>query len=172
MFDEIFSILNSVHLSLNLCYGFMSSRNHFDLFWFNDKRWRENKSMTLWDEGESRDIFDDQIWDEFLTVSLDNDHSDLYRESFCILWQQTAHLGRSCDQWRKIVLAALRKHRWNRCLKGSMLSQGRAWISPPFIYLCCSVIHFLQRNSTLEWHWTIVSILKNHLKIVSQVSGE
>lgn len=39
----------------------MSIRNHFDLSWFEDKRWRENMSVTLWDEEESRDIFNDQI---------------------------------------------------------------------------------------------------------------
>lgn len=40
----------------------MSTRNHFDLSRFDDKRWRENMTVTLWDEEESRDLFNDQIW--------------------------------------------------------------------------------------------------------------
>lgn len=60
-FEKTFSIFNSVHL-FDLCYGLMSSRNHFDLSRFDVKRWRENMSVTLWDEEESRDIFNDQIW--------------------------------------------------------------------------------------------------------------
>lgn len=47
--------------------------------------------------------------------------------------------------------------------KADMLFQGFEFLAQ-FIYLCYSIIHFLQRSSTVGWLLMIFSILNNHLK--------
>lgn len=82
----------------------------------------------------------------------------LSRESFCMLWQQTGHLGRGCDQWVEITLDAPGETHMKLLLKRQHAFPGNLNYSPIYIslLLCNSLssqkFHIrMTFNSILHW---------------------